>query len=140
MLCYSNSLDSSSMINISFEDKFDREKHFSDRSNSNLELKYYIPKIFSIYLQIMPNPDIPVSESHPIPDDEELQIVKQPIESQKIQTIAWFFFKRIHPEYEHLTFEELIELLKEESRIIEEEKLKQTMLAKDPKAARKAAT
>ena len=99
-----------------------------------------IPQLMLSYLKSIPNPKLPDPEDLPIPDDEEVQIIKRPKEREKKEINPNFFLRGIAQNYAELPIEELIQKIKEEDKRLEEFNKKKEAEMNDPKLKKKAAT
>ena len=96
-----------------------------------------IPQLLQSYLKVIPDPKLHDPEELPIPPDEEYQTIKRPTIRPKHELLENFTLKSINEKYKDLTFEELLEKIKENDKKKEEYIKKKEAENADPKAKKK---
>ena len=116
----------------------EEEPYIPERDIAPIMFENCIPQLMLSYLKSVPNPKLPDPEDLPIPEDEEVQIIKRPKDREKREMSPNFFLKGIAPNYLELPLEELIQKVKDEDKRLEEFNKKKEAEANDPKAKKKA--
>ena len=79
-----------------------------------------IPQLLQSYLKVIPDPKLHDPEELPIPPDEEYQTIKRPSIRPKHEMLENFTLKSVNEKYKDLSFEELLEKIKENDKKKEE--------------------
>ena len=96
-----------------------------------------IPQLLQSYLKSIPDPKLHDPEELPIPPDEEYQTIKRPTIRPKHDLLENFTLKSINEKYKDLTFEELLEKIKDNDKKKEEYLKKKEAENADPKGKKK---